>query len=47
MNPVDGTTTWENPDEMNNFEAIGLLEMVKLQIFAQLVEDRVNGEEGE
>jgi hypothetical protein len=40
LNPVEGTTTWENPDEMNHFEAVGLMEMVKLQIFAQVVKDQ-------
>lgn len=39
LDSVEGTTDWENPDELNNFEAMGLIEMVKMQIFAQIVSD--------
>lgn len=39
QNLVTGEVTWDNPDELTNFEAIGMLEWAKTMIMANIIDD--------
>lgn len=39
QNLITGEVTWENTDELTNFEAIGMLEWAKTMMMANIIEE--------
>lgn len=37
INHITGETHWENPDDMNVFEVLGLMEVTKLQMLSSFI----------
>lgn len=40
LNHITGETDWDNPDGLNMFEVMGLLEITKMNITIQEAEER-------